>query len=217
MTINIEEDVKLSFEKEKRLLMSRITLVRKSIHTMITNGLIDNEIANKIFKILSMLEYEVLNLKSKKVLEARLKLAINELEKNNIKFDYIKTAQTNIAHSERNSTIIKLLRDLKKEIDLFDYENRLEEYYKIKKTLDNLNRQDISKTLIELIKKDLPVVDKVKEKLEDVYININKIPLIYTEEEFEQQQNYKTQQKEKQEENQQISQQNQDQHEQQQG
>jgi len=189
----IFEDRLQKFEKKRKLLLSRVNLVRKALHDMINHSLIPNTSTDKIYKVLSMLEYEALNLSAPKVASARIRRASTQLQK--LGFvegssilslaatemlqakPLTKTAEEKEKNKDSQATIIEVLQQIKKEMDVLNYNVHLDTMYDLKKQLEASGRQSDADLMLKIIREDLDSLDKLNKKLTEIYTSLSKIPI----------------------------------------
>lgn len=190
----VVEDRIQKFEKKRKLLLSRINLVRKALHDLINSRLIPTDNGNKIYKILSMLEYEAIGLAVAKVASARTRRASKQLtrlgflEGSSILHataqellrpdTLVKTAEE---ENGKKKDAIEILKSIKKEMDLLNYSRHLDAMYHLKKELEEMGRQNDADSVLKIIREDLDGLDKIQKKLTEVYTNLSKIPIQLSE------------------------------------
>lgn len=192
------QDRTQKFDKKKKLLMSRIGLVRKALMDLVNNGLVDNSSSNKIYKILAMLEFEAMGLHIPQIVAARVRRSGKQLKKlgftegSSILFTTAKElinrpeAMVKTAKEEVNSgQVSELLRKIKSEMDKLNYSRHLDALYGIKRDLDKLGRGSDSESILRIIRDDLDALDKLNKKLTDVYTSLSRVPFELTEEQDE--------------------------------
>jgi hypothetical protein len=190
----IVQDQAQKFQKKKKLLMSRIDLVRKALRDLINNSLIDTPTSNKIYKILAMLEYEALGIAAPKLASARLRRAGKQLHKlgftegSSVLFStarelvstpsLVKTAQEKeLTDKTRVEQTTQILRRIKTQMDKLSYTKHLDELFYIKKELEKMGRDGDAESILKIIKDDLDSLDKLNKKLTDVYTNLSRLPV----------------------------------------
>lgn len=183
------------FTTKRKKLLNRISLVRKALHELMNSGLIDQQASNKIYKIISMLEMEAMQVQAPKIAMARVKRASKQfdslgfIEGSNILNLAIADLQDNVAltkvanEESRGSQqeAVSLLRDLKKEMDLLNYGRHLDALYDIMKKLKKMGRSSDAEAVEKVIRDDLSSLEKLNKKLVDVYTSLSKVPLEMSE------------------------------------
>lgn len=193
---HVTQDRLGQFSKKKKKLLSRIGLVRKALMDLVNNGLIDQQESNRIYKLISMLEFDAMKLSTPKVAAARVKRTANIIEKTSFKEgssilklaanelidDSIPIVKTAEEKTTNQQDAVKILRKIKKEMDSLSYSRHLDALYEIKKDLENMGRPGDSEAIEKIIRDDLSVLEKLNKKLTEVYTNLSKVPLELTEE-----------------------------------
>jgi hypothetical protein len=183
------------FTTKRKKLLNRISLVRKALHELMNSGLIDQQASNKIYKIISMLEMEAMQVQAPKIAMARVKRASKQFDSLGF-IEGSSILNLAIADLQDNTTLMKvaneesrgsqqeavsLLRDLKKEMDLLNYGRHLDALYDIMKKLKKMGRSSDAEAVEKVIRDDLSSLEKLNKKLVDVYTSLSKVPLEMSE------------------------------------
>ena len=182
------------FTNKRKKLMSRINLIRKALHDLINAGLIDPASSGKLYKIISMLEYESMGLQAPKLAAARLRRAAKQFSKLGFTEGekVLKTAATELLNTSnpiiRTAEInqqeaVGLLRKIKNEMDNLSYSRHLDTLFNIKKDLEKMGRTGDAEAIEKVIRDDLSTLEKLNKKLTEVYTNLSKVPLELSEKE----------------------------------
>jgi len=192
----VQQDRLQKFEKKKRVLLNRINLVRKALMDLANSNLISKDASNKIYKVLSMLEFEAMGIQSTSITAARIRRSAKQLKKLGFieGFHILKSASEDLLN--KNDFIVKkadsnvdikrisaLLRTIKDEMDKLSYAKHLESLFNLKKELEDMGRTADAEAVLKIIRDDLDVLDKLNKKLTDVYVNLSRIPIQLTEQE----------------------------------
>lgn len=183
----LAQDRLQQFQGKKKKLMNRVNLVRKVLQEMIHNHLIQQQDADKIYKIISMLELESMRLQTPKIASARVRRASKQLEK--IGFvegaSILSTAAQEILESHLVKTAagadpkkaIEVLRKIKQEMDSLTYGKHLDLLYQVMKDLQEMGRQNDVEAVEKIIRDELGSLEKLNKKLLEVYTSLSKVPL----------------------------------------
>lgn len=177
----VVQDRVQKLSKKKKQLQSRVDSAKKILREMISSGLLEQDKGNKIFKILAMLEYEILQL-SIKTASARMTRATRQIEKlgclkvvealkKEEEKELVKTAEVDVQRTT------KLLKSIKEVLNNTDYSKNLDKMYHIKKELEDMGRTGDTESILKIIKDELDGLDKLNKKLVDVYVNLSRLPI----------------------------------------
>ena len=189
----LAQDRLSQFTAKKKKLISRVGLTRKALHELINSGLIDQNAADKIYKIISMLELETMRLQVPKIASARVMRASKQLNKLGFmegadilalaSREFLDTTLVKTAEGADPKEAVALLRDLKKEMDALSYGRHLDTLYGIMQKLKMMGRSSDVEAIEKVIRDDLGTLEKLNKKLTEVYTSLSKVPLELSEEE----------------------------------
>ena len=183
---SLGQDRLLKFTEKRKKLMNRINLVRKALHEMINSGLISQQDSSKLYRIISMLEHDAMNLQAVKLASARTMRASNQMNKLGftegaeiLKIAARELLQKNIIKTAADDSqeIVGILRAIKSEMDSINYSKHLDALYDIKKRLDKMGRAADVEAVEKVIRDNLGSLEKLSKKLIEVYTNLSKVPL----------------------------------------
>lgn len=184
----IVQDREQKLVKKKKQLQSRVDSAKKVLREMIASGLINNQIGNKIFKILAMLEYEILQLSTMQVAASRTLRIAKQLERLGF-HEGSKILVTGAQEVRERKTLIKtaskpdveritkLLKEIKQVLNNTDYSTNLDKMFHIKKELQEMGRTSDMESVLKIIKDELDGLDKLNKKLVDIYVNLSRLPI----------------------------------------
>ena len=182
----VSNDRLQQFTNKRKKLMNRINLVRKALHELINSGLIIEDSSNKLYKIISMLEFEAMRIKSPTVAASRIRRASTQLGKlgftegesllKEAATEYLSTAVVKTAAADPKEAVI-VLREIKKEMDMLNYGRHLDILYNVRKKLEEMGRSTDVEAIEKIIRDDLGLLEKLSKKLTEVYTSLSKVPL----------------------------------------
>ena len=189
---SVGQDRMSQFTKKRKRLMSRIALVRKALMELINDGLIQQQASDKIYKLISMMEFESMRLQVPKMASARLRRTAKQMQKLGFNSgskivleaadELLNAPLVKTAKEEKNQAV-GLLKRIKSEMDALSYSRHLDELFYIKKELEKMGRAGDAESIEKIIRDDLSVLEKLNKKLTEVYTNLSKVPLELSEEE----------------------------------
>lgn len=186
----LTQDRMQQFQAKKKKLMNRVNLVRKVLQEMIHSHLIQQQDADKIYRIISMLELESMRLQTPKIASARIRRASKQMEKlgfvegasllEKAAKEILEEKIVKIATGVDSKKAINVLRRIKQEMDILTYGKHLDTLYQIMKDLQEMGRQNDVEAIEKIIRDELGSLEKLNKKLVEVYTSLSKVPLELT-------------------------------------